>query len=63
MSDTTVKQLATLVGITTEQLLSQMAGAGIDSLHLMMSLLTMRNRNYLHIFARGKQESPPNQPR
>ena len=30
MSDTTVKQLATLVGITTEQLLSQMAGAGID---------------------------------
>ena len=30
MSDTTVKQLATLVGITIEQLLSQMAGAGID---------------------------------
>ena len=30
MSDTTVKQLATIVGITTEQLLSQMAGAGID---------------------------------
>ena len=30
MSDTTVKQLATLVGITTEQLLSQMTGAGID---------------------------------
>jgi len=30
LSDTTVKQLATLVGITTEQLLSQMAGAGID---------------------------------
>ena len=30
MSDTTVKQLATLVGITTEQLLAQMAGAGID---------------------------------
>lgn len=30
MSDTTVKQLATLVGISAEQLLSQMAGAGID---------------------------------
>ncbi len=30
MSDTTVKQLATLVGIPAEQLLSQMAGAGID---------------------------------
>ena len=30
MSDTTVKQLATLVGIPVEQLLSQMAGAGID---------------------------------
>jgi len=30
LSDTTVKQLATLVGISDEQLLSQMAGAGID---------------------------------
>jgi translation initiation factor IF-2 len=30
LSDTTVKQLATLVGISAEQLLSQMAGAGID---------------------------------
>jgi translation initiation factor IF-2 len=30
LSDTTVKQLATLVGIPAEQLLSQMAGAGID---------------------------------
>ena len=30
MSDTTVKQLATLVGISAEQLLFQMAGAGID---------------------------------
>ena len=30
MSQTTVKQLATLVGIPTEQLLSQMAGAGIS---------------------------------
>ena len=30
MSDTTVKRLATLVGIPAEQLLSQMAGAGID---------------------------------
>ncbi len=30
MSDTTVKQLATLVGIPAEQLLSQMTGAGID---------------------------------
>ena len=30
MSDTTVKKLATLVGISAEQLLSQMAGAGID---------------------------------
>ena len=30
MSDTTVKQLATLVGISAEQLLSQMAGAWID---------------------------------
>ncbi|MEC8126341.1 MAG: translation initiation factor IF-2 [Pseudomonadota bacterium] len=30
MSDTTVKQLATLVGISAEQLLSQMVGAGID---------------------------------
>ncbi len=30
MSDTTVKQLATLVGIPAEQLLSQMAGAGIE---------------------------------
>ena len=34
MSDTTVKQLATLVGISAEQLLSQMAGAGIDKLSL-----------------------------
>jgi len=30
LSDTTVKQLATLVGISAEQLLSQMARAGID---------------------------------
>ncbi|MFZ8883528.1 MAG: translation initiation factor IF-2 [Litorivicinaceae bacterium] len=30
MSETTVKQLATLVGIPAEQLLSQMVGAGID---------------------------------
>ena len=30
MSETTVKQLAALVGIPAEQLLSQMAGAGID---------------------------------
>jgi translation initiation factor IF-2 len=30
LSDTTVKQLATLVGISAEQLLSQMVGAGID---------------------------------
>ena len=30
MSETTVEQLATLVGIPAEQLLSQMAGAGID---------------------------------
>jgi translation initiation factor IF-2 len=30
LSDTTVKQLATLVGIPAEQLLSQMTGAGID---------------------------------
>ena len=30
MSDTTVKQLAALVGISAEQLLSQMSSAGIE---------------------------------
>ena len=30
MSDTTVKQLAALVGISAEQLLSQMTSAGIE---------------------------------
>ena len=63
MSDTTVKQLATLVGISAEQLLSQMAGAGIDKSSPDDVVTDDESRNYSRTFVQDKQKSLQNQPK
>ena len=62
MSDTTVKQLATLVGISAEQLLSQVAGAGIDKSSSDDVVTSDSEKQKLLAHIRSGQSKVPEQP-